>query len=745
MELSMRKQCPVTVCFNTIYSNIIFSKTNSPDFYIFGLAFGKLSTETHFPNGYNSIFSLAPKNTSIASSNVSFTYLSCCKFNQGDGFSKLLQDRYGDTNVYPFYVDKNISLSCFRVNPAPNTSHMSYTNTTVLGDVDNLIPIPRCLLLDPMLVSLQIAVSRETNMDQLMELNVSLSSTRNDVDISVMFGLGVRAWGIHNLTMTDAVQNLRKALLFNSELHLQTMVDSSESGSLSGNMWSAALMTLSSMFPASVDVATVCGFYTLSITPLGEAAVLISNLPHMIRVSSQHGVRGECLATLLAVAVSIPQAGYVYLRTRPKTMNFYGAQITQTGSPSGGSPYHVRGLNGSGQILGSCDTGVDMSSCFFSEKDNKLVRDLTPPFTDVASNPTTTTFAVDLSRRKVIQYLYSSAAASSDTLDFVSGHGTHTTGTLVGYPLTTTGSSSSINSDYKGIAYGAKLQFYDASSVSGILSIPPLSVLFRWAFDAGVRVHSNSWGSPSTGYLSDNSVDVDTFMYDHPTFLTVFAAGNFGSATTTIANPALAKSCLTVGAVVTSDPTVVAYFSSRGPTGDGRMGIDVLAPGYIITSANAGGGGTVGVKTCATVGRSGTSMATPTIAGTAALIRQYFMQKAFWASNCNTQYNRCRSPFEPLASTVKAILINSAISATYMTTVGPIVQNPDISQGFGVVDLMNVLPMAGVTEEGLDLFVDEIVFQSGMTMVWKVLIPSSSTIPLKATIAWTDLPSIVGT
>eukprot|EP01036_Dinobryon_divergens_P038279 gene38279-50225_t len=359
------------------------------------------------------------------------------------------------------------------------------------------------------------------------------------------------------------------------------MVDSSESGSLSGNMWSAALITFTTTFPARVRLATVCGFYTLSITPLGEAAVLISNLQHMIRVSSLHGVRGECFATLLAVAVSIPQTGYVYLRTRPRTMNFYGAQITQTGSPSGGTPYHTRGLNGSGQLLGSCDTGVDMSSCFFSDEVNNP-----PPFINVALNPTT--FAVDLSRRKVIQYLYSSSSASSDTLDYVSGHGTHTTGTLVGYPRT--GSTN-----YKGVAYGAKLQFYDASGGFGNLVVPLLSNLFHLAFGAGVRVHSNSWGTKSVGNLSDFAVASDTFMYDHPTFLAVFAAGNFGPATTTIANPALAKSCVTVGAVVTTDPTIVAFFSSRGPTGDGRIGIDVLAPGFSITSANASGA--AGVKT----------------------------------------------------------------------------------------------------------------------------------------------------
>ena len=97
-------------------------------------------------------------------------------------------------------------------------------------------------------------------------------------------------------------------------------------------------------------------------------------------------------------------------------------------------------------------------------------------------------------------------------------------------------------------------------------------------------------------------------MYANPYFLAFFAAGNSGSGSITIGNPGLAKNCVTVGAVVTQSPISLAYFSSRGPTADGRYGVDVLAPGYFITSAAASG---TTSSTCNTLSMAGTSMATP--------------------------------------------------------------------------------------------------------------------------------------
>ena len=92
---------------------------------------------------------------------------------------------------------------------------------------------------------------------------------------------------------------------------------------------------------------------------------------------------------------------------------------------------------------------------------------------------------VDHSRRKVIQYVYWSA---SDTSDSKGGHGSHTAGTLVGYP-------SSGSNNYQGVASGAKLAFFDATPGSkNYLEMPSIyEYVFPISHLVGAYVHSNSW------------------------------------------------------------------------------------------------------------------------------------------------------------------------------------------------------------------------------------------------------------
>jgi hypothetical protein len=229
-------------------------------------------------------------------------------------------------------------------------------------------------------------------------------------------------------------------------------------------------------------------------------------------------------------------------------------------------------------------------------------------------------------------------------------------------------------------------------------------------------------------------------MYDNPYFLAVFSAGNWGDlGLGTIANPGQSKNCLTVGSSLTMNTQAVASFSSRGPTIDGRYGVDVIAPGTSITSAAASG---TTSRTCGTTVKSGTSMATPMAAGAAALVRQYFMDTRFYASNCNAEYSFCRS-FNPLASTVKAVLINSAVGAS--TVDGTTIQlsrAPDVYQGFGSIVLKNVLPLADKSI-AVDLFIEEFDATEGNNYI-KFVTVKSANMPLRCTIAWTDKPGLVG-
>ena len=123
----------------------------------------------------------------------------------------------------------------------------------------------------------------------------------------------------------------------------------------------------------------------------------------------------------------------------------------------------------------------------------------------------------------------------------------------------------------------------------------------------------------------------DQIVYEHPDVVHVSSAGNtgnkFNSPYHTIGAPSSCKNPFAVGATNNagygSGISYVVDFSSRGPTSDGRTKPDIVAPGYALDSAASG------FNKCAqeepTYLKAGTSMATPAVAGAAAIVRQYFL------------------------------------------------------------------------------------------------------------------------
>lgn len=131
-------------------------------------------------------------------------------------------------------------------------------------------------------------------------------------------------------------------------------------------------------------------------------------------------------------------------------------------------------------------------------------------------------------------------------------------------------------------------------------------------------------------------MDIDDFVYTHDDVLVLVAAGNQGQEPSyydddyfrsasggdaSIGSPAVSKNVLTVGAAETgkASPSTVAYFSSRGPTRDMRLKPEVCGPGMNVYAAEASG--FAGKATCSVTRKAGTSMATPAVAGVAAMIR----------------------------------------------------------------------------------------------------------------------------
>jgi subtilisin family serine protease len=194
-----------------------------------------------------------------------------------------------------------------------------------------------------------------------------------------------------------------------------------------------------------------------------------------------------------------------------------------------------------------------------------------------------------------------------DAVDTV-GHGTHVAATIAG-----TGKSDGL---HKGVAPGAKLLIGKVLNNEGFGQDSWILAGMEWAVAQGADVVNMSLGDASeTDGLDPMSLAVNQLSATSDT-LFVIAAGNSGCAQC-VSAPGAADAALTVGAVDRDDN--LAWFSSQGPRyHDGAVKPDMTAPGVDIEAAHASGAPGEGLYTT----MSGTSMATPHIAGAAAIVAQ---------------------------------------------------------------------------------------------------------------------------
>ncbi|MEV4640614.1 S8 family peptidase [Actinoplanes sp. NPDC049548] len=208
-------------------------------------------------------------------------------------------------------------------------------------------------------------------------------------------------------------------------------------------------------------------------------------------------------------------------------------------------------------------------------------------------------------------------AASADFTDSGStadghGHGTHVASIIAG-------SGAASDGRYRGVAPGAQLMIGKVLDDDGSGMDSSVIAGMQWAAASGARVINMSLGGDPTDGTDPLSAAVDE-LSEQTGALFVVAAGNDG-ASVSVNAPGAARAALTVGAVDRDDQP--ATFSSRGPRlGDGLIKPEIVAPGVSIVAARAAGTELGSPVDDSYTALSGTSMATPHVAGAAAILAQ---------------------------------------------------------------------------------------------------------------------------
>ncbi|HLO26674.1 MAG TPA: S8 family serine peptidase, partial [Geobacteraceae bacterium] len=408
-------------------------------------------------------------------------------------------------------------------------------------------------------------------------------------------------------------------------------------------------------------------------------------------------------ATAIAELAILEEVSWIDEQFDMQLFNDTTSWVIQTDIP-GDTGIWAQGINGEGQTVGIGDTGLDYDMPWFSD---------------------TSGLAIGPGHRKIVGY----DTTYGDDYDADSpGHGTHVSGTVAGDRPPVAGQSTA-----NGMAPNAKLFIQDLTPGAENVVYPPddLGLMFITAYNGEARLHTNSWGNTSR-YYGSYAMTTDRFLWEHKEFLALFANGNAGPGLSTVGNPATAKNVISVGATYNgSSAENMASFSSNGPTADGRIKPTVTAPGVIIFSADSDG--LKNSFNSDTIAMSGTSMATPAVAGAAALVRQYFTD-GYYPLGVPTPANA----FTPSAALVKATIINSAQNMTGTGTGGPI---PATGQGWGRINLSNVLPAAGAVGK-LVVAVEGSGLATGDNWSRQFMVPSGQ--PLKVTLVWTDYPGATG-
>ncbi|WP_426668996.1 S8 family serine peptidase [Mucilaginibacter sp. McL0603] len=332
-------------------------------------------------------------------------------------------------------------------------------------------------------------------------------------------------------------------------------------------------------------------------------------------------------------------------------------------------------------------------------------------------------------------------------------HATHVSGTML---------AKGVYPPAKGMAFNATtLLSYDFNNDIAEMSTAAPNLLLSnhsygelggWVFDDGF----NRWewyGIPgdtvdySFGFYGDHTQSFDKIAYNAPYYLIIEAAGNAHASTgppvgadyygyksasdqtwvdkgprpanissndgyDCISSTANAKNILTIGAInplpygpTSSQGITTAYFSSWGPTDDGRVKPDLVGNGLNVLSSGSS-------STTSYITLSGTSQAAPNITGSLYLLQEYYAQKY------SGSFMR--------SATLKGLACHTAFDAGNV--------GPDYIYGWGLLDMKKAAQ--AVTDNGTKSMIKEATLAQGQTQTFNVV--ASGNGALVATISWTD-------
>ena len=298
-------------------------------------------------------------------------------------------------------------------------------------------------------------------------------------------------------------------------------------------------------------------------------------------------------------------------------------------------------------------------------------------------------------------------------------HSTHVCGTLI---------ASATPAAVKGMAYQANARTFNWTDDSSEAITEAQDGMLISNHSYGVPITSSGSTLPSwlIGSYSFDAYSWDDIAYNAPYYLAVMSAGNDGQVednpepiasgydklvgNKTAKNNLIVASCADVtvatdGTVLTSNINI-SSFSSQGPTDDLRVKPDITGNGENLTS-------TSNISNTATASLSGTSMASPNVAGTLLLLQQH-------NKNLSNSFMR--------AATLKGLACHTADDGGNV--------GPDAVYGWGLLNAKKAAET--LTNNGLTSWVSEENLNTGQ--VYTMSVNSNGTTPLIASITWTDVP-----